>query len=334
VTRFDLRFDDVVAHLYSVSPEEFVAERTAAAGRAKEAGDRPLGVRIAKLRKPTVAAWLVNLLAHRRPDLIGELLALGDELRSAQRELRGESLRELSIRRRDTVAALAREARSLAVAAGRSPGEKLPLAEVEQTLTAALADGFVADEVRAGVLTRPTNYAGFGELPRPQLRLLQGGRDSDGYTGPDSDTDSDTGRDTGSDTGRGVGRDTGRDDGGGDTGWDARPSRERPIGHLPVPERPDFDAPGPESAKPGRTRTVPVKKDEKEKLAERKRAIEHARATKTARRELLSASMQLVDAQAKRDAAMKAMAAADKAMAAAQQRADEAKAVLDKLTAQ
>jgi hypothetical protein len=75
-----------------------------------------------------------------------------------------------------------------------------------------------------------------------------------------------------------------------------------------------------------------VKKDTS--VADRKRAIEHARATKAARRDLLSASLQLVDAQAKRDAAAKALAAAEKAIAAAQHRADEAKAKLDKLNAQ
>jgi hypothetical protein len=46
---------------------------------------------------------------------------------------------------------------------------------------------------------------------------------------------------------------------------------------------------------------------------------------------MLAASLQLVDAQAERDAALKALAAADEAIAAAQQRADEAKATLDKL---
>jgi hypothetical protein len=167
---------DVIAHLYTVPPDEFIAERSEAVDRAKAAGDRELAAQIGKLRKPSLAAWLVNLLAHQRPHLIGELLALGAELRDAQRELRGTELRELSMRRRATVATLTKEARELAVAAGRPVREKLPLAEVEQTLTAALADLYLADEVRAGRLTRPLEYAGFGETPRPRLRLVQGGR--------------------------------------------------------------------------------------------------------------------------------------------------------------
>jgi hypothetical protein len=262
---------DVVARLYSVPPDEFIAERDVAVGAAKRAGRRDLAVRIGKLRKPTIAAWLVNLLSHQRPDLIGDLLALGDELRDAQRELRGEALRELSLRRRATISALAREARELAVAAGRPVRDKLPLAEVEQTLTAALADAYVAGEVRAGTLTRPLDYAGFGELPRPRLRLLKGGQH----------------------------------------------------------EEEEVAAPAPVL-----TAVPPAPRVEKQ--VERPRptsaAIQNARALKAARRELLAASLQMADAQVKRDNALKALAAADKAMAAAQQRADDAKAILEDLT--
>lgn len=174
----DEALSNVVARLYTASPEDFVAARTEAVKLAKASGDRTGAAEIGKLRKPTVGAWLVNLLAHRRPDLVAELLALGDELRAAQRDLRGAELRELSQRRRETVSALAREARALAVAAGRGVRDPLPLAEVESTLIAALAEPTVAAEVRAGRLAKTVEYAGFGETPRPQLRLVQGGLDT------------------------------------------------------------------------------------------------------------------------------------------------------------
>jgi len=170
-----VNLDDVVTQLYALPPEEFTAARTEAAAAAKTAGDRDLAKQIGALRRPTVGAWLVNLLAHQRPDLIGDLLALGDALRGAQRNLRGGELRELSAQRRTMVTALAREARALAVAAGRGVRAALPLDEVQNTLTAALADSDVAEEVRLGRLVKPVEYAGFGEQPRPQLRLVHGG---------------------------------------------------------------------------------------------------------------------------------------------------------------
>lgn len=161
----------VVARLYTAPPEEFVAIRAEEVAKARKARDTGLAKAIGGLRKPTVAAWLVNLLAHERPDLVEELLELAGQLREAQRDLRGAELRELSTRRRATVGALAKEAAQLA---GPDRGN-LPLTEVEGTLAAALADASVAAAVQEGRLTKSLEYTGFGETPRPQLRLVQGG---------------------------------------------------------------------------------------------------------------------------------------------------------------
>ncbi|MGW0431617.1 hypothetical protein ACWDV4_03550 [Micromonospora sp. NPDC003197] len=162
--------------LYAGHPDGFVAARDEAVAARRAAGDQAGAREVAKLRKPTVAAWLVNLLALRRPELVTEFVELSAALRAAQRELRGARLRELSAQRRDAVAALVAETRALATeATGGTPTGKLPLAEVEATLTAALADAEVAERVRSGRLIRAASYAGFGEVPRPQLRLLTGG---------------------------------------------------------------------------------------------------------------------------------------------------------------
>ncbi|XTZ17704.1 hypothetical protein ACQSSU_10215 [Micromonospora echinospora] len=167
---------DLVERLYGTPPDRFVAARDAAVAGARRAGDPATAREIAKLRRPTVAAWLVNLLAIRRPELVAGLVELAEALRSAQRDLRGPKLRELSAQRRAVVAALVAEARTLAAGTeGAPPAGRLPLAEVEATLNAALADTEVAAQVRAGRLLRAASYAGFGEVPRPQLRLLTGG---------------------------------------------------------------------------------------------------------------------------------------------------------------
>ena len=105
---------DIAADLYALPPEDFVPARDDAVKRAKQAGDKRLATAVGKLRKPTVGAWAVNLLAHERPDLVDDLLELGEELRSAQRNLRGDDLRDLSLRRRKLISELARTAVSLA----------------------------------------------------------------------------------------------------------------------------------------------------------------------------------------------------------------------------
>lgn len=171
-------FAEIEARLYGGPPEAFIAARDAAAASARADGDRALADRIAKLRRPTVSAWFVNLLAHRRADLVAELLDLGEHLRDAQRDLRGDDLRELSQRRRALVMALVREARSIAAGERPGAGTGQVLADVETTLTAALADPDVTEQVRAGTLVKTVSYAGFGATPRPQLRLVQGGQES------------------------------------------------------------------------------------------------------------------------------------------------------------
>ncbi|MEV4811296.1 hypothetical protein [Micromonospora avicenniae] len=171
---------ELVQQLYSTPPDRFVAARDAAVAQARKAGDPATARQIARLRRPTVAAWLVNLLAIRRPELVADLVQLAEAMRSAQRELRGPRLRELSAQRRTVVGALLAEVRKLAAEeAGAPPTGKLPLTEVEATLTAALSDSEVAEQVRAGRLLRAASYAGFGEVPRPQLRLVTGGEDEE-----------------------------------------------------------------------------------------------------------------------------------------------------------
>ena len=165
--------DELIQRLYTAPPDGFVAARTAAVNEARKAGDRETAKRLAALKKPTVAAWVVNLLAVRRPDLIDELVELSSALREAQRGLQGDQLRELTTQRRQVVTALVGAARKLAIAEDPGMGgAKMPLAEVEATLTAALAEPEIAAQVRTGRLIRAAAYAGFGEVPRPRLRLV------------------------------------------------------------------------------------------------------------------------------------------------------------------
>ncbi|GIE27769.1 hypothetical protein Ait01nite_008140 [Actinoplanes italicus] len=166
-----LTVDVVVRRLYEDSPEGFVAARAAAIEDARKAGDREAAKRLAALKKPTVAAWVVNLVALRRPELLDELVGLSTALRAAQRELQGDQLRELSTQRRKFVSSLVGAARKLAVESGSAAG-KLPLGDVEATFTAALADPEIAEQVRSGRLIRAVSYAGFGEVPKPRLRLV------------------------------------------------------------------------------------------------------------------------------------------------------------------
>lgn len=141
-----------VAHdLYGLPPAEFTAERNARAARAKGEGHADLAATVKKLPKPSVAAWVVNLMVRQRPERIDELTTLGDELRAAQDELDAATLRMLTSRRRALTAAVAREGADLAAELGQRPGPAV-VEQVQGTLHAAMIDETAAVAVRSGVL--------------------------------------------------------------------------------------------------------------------------------------------------------------------------------------
>ncbi|ATL65508.1 hypothetical protein [Nocardia terpenica] len=158
-----MALEDIARELYGLDPGEFTAARTAQVERARAAGDKRLATAIGRLRRPTVAAWAVNLLARRAPGEVSGLLDLGAALRDAQRTLSGDRLRTLTAQRQQVVNALARKAGGLAAEHGRTLSEGV-LREVGQTLHAALADPEVGERVRDGVVITAVNYEGFGTM--------------------------------------------------------------------------------------------------------------------------------------------------------------------------
>jgi DNA repair exonuclease SbcCD ATPase subunit len=150
--------DEITRKLYGADPGQFTAARAEAAAQARDRGDAKGAAEIAKLRKPTVGAWAVNLLAIHKPDLLQQLADLASQLRQAQRDLQGAQLRELAKQRRVLIPQLVTEAQRLA---GKA---KLPLFEVEATLGAALADEQVAATIQSGRLLKTVSYTGLGEM--------------------------------------------------------------------------------------------------------------------------------------------------------------------------
>ncbi|GGU48390.1 hypothetical protein [Streptomyces lavendofoliae] len=146
--------ESVAEELYGLRPDRFTAARDARAAEARKAGDRVLADAVRSLRRPTLAAWVSNLLVRERPDEARSLAALGDGLRRAHHELDGERLRELSRQQHAVVTALARQARQLAADAGQPVGDPVQH-EVEATLHAVLADPAAAGEWAAGRLVKP-----------------------------------------------------------------------------------------------------------------------------------------------------------------------------------
>lgn len=154
-------FDEAAGELYGVLAGDFISTRNELAKRLKADGDALGSARLKALRKPTVAAWVANLLAREKPDELDDLLALGDELREATADLDGERLRELTPRRHQQTDVLTKAAQKLAgdarVKVSADVAQKL-----RETLDAALIDPAAGEAVREGRLSSALRHVGFG----------------------------------------------------------------------------------------------------------------------------------------------------------------------------
>lgn len=144
--------------LFALTPAEFTAARDA---RAKElkSQDATLAGQVKALRKPSVAAWVVNLLVRREAEQVDQVLSVGAALRAAQASLDGAELRELTRQRRQLTSAVTSRARTLAAEAGTRVTESVA-EQVEATLTAAMLDEGAAAAVRSGLLVAALRATG------------------------------------------------------------------------------------------------------------------------------------------------------------------------------
>jgi hypothetical protein len=197
------RVKEIGDELYRLPPQAFVAARDGYVGEAKNAGDRGLADELATLRRPTVSAWLVNLLALRRAEDVARLLDLGETIRAAQGSTTRTQLRDLSAQRRKEIGGLLTVAVALAAEAGESAVSKLHLNEVESTLTTAMVDNTAARLVQSGRVVKALAYSGFGQqsLPgavvSPARGSSSGGPASAGRAGARATTDSGGGQPAG-----------------------------------------------------------------------------------------------------------------------------------------
>lgn len=151
---------EIAEELYALALGEFTPARDA---RAKELKGTDLAAPVRRLRKPSTAAWVVNLLVRREGEQVEQVLALGSALREAQATMSADDLRALTRQRRQLTAAVTTTARAVA----REEGVRVTEAvaeQVEATLTAAMVDADCAAAVRSGLLVAPLAATGVDEV--------------------------------------------------------------------------------------------------------------------------------------------------------------------------
>jgi DNA repair exonuclease SbcCD ATPase subunit len=151
---------EIADELYALPLGEFTPARDA---RAKELKGDDLAPKVKALKKPSTAAWVVNLLVRRETEQVEQVLTVGEALREAQASMSGDDLRALTKQRRQLTAAVTQVARRLSA----DEGVKVTSAvsdQVEATLTAAMIDEDCGRAVRSGLLVAALATTGVGEL--------------------------------------------------------------------------------------------------------------------------------------------------------------------------
>jgi hypothetical protein len=158
--------DRRVRELFALPPAEFTAARDALA-RELAAEGSPDAPRVKRLRRPTVAIWLLNAVARERPDALEALFGAGDRQRQAQvRALRGDAaeLRGATAELRDALAALTAAGEEIgANRLGRAPGAAV-LGELEGALRAVATADVEARTLLANAILDRLPQAGGIEL--------------------------------------------------------------------------------------------------------------------------------------------------------------------------
>jgi hypothetical protein len=161
--------DQQLDALYREHPERFVAGRDQLVKDLRAAGDREEADRVKKLRRPTVAAWLLNRAALTSPAELEEFAAASRQLEDAQgRALEGKdegaaAWREAAAREREATGTVVDVAESAARDAGHPVSERA-LELVAETLRAATGDAELRERVISGRVERERSAATLGTL--------------------------------------------------------------------------------------------------------------------------------------------------------------------------
>jgi len=159
--------EDVDA-LYGLPLDEFTKARNDLAKRLRAEKRRDDASEVAALRKPSAAAWVVNQLVRERRDEVEALLAAAKGIRAGAED--GDA------RFREAVDRLARRARAVVAASGRSGSDQV-VQDAVTTLRALAATE--PEALETGQLTEGREASGFDALAGaapPRAPRREGGK--------------------------------------------------------------------------------------------------------------------------------------------------------------
>lgn len=168
-----MTLDEAIDELYGLPLADFTPERNRLAKELRAAGEKADADTVAKLRKPSVAAWTLNQLARRSRRDVDLLLDAGYRLREAQLAVLSGAEREEFERarrtERDALRRLSHVAEELLRERGSASASVLK--QIDDTLRAAAVSPEGRELLARGRFVEPLTSAGFdvfGELAETQ----------------------------------------------------------------------------------------------------------------------------------------------------------------------
>lgn len=144
--------------LFEIAPEEFTAERDRIAKELKKQGEAGAAAKVKALRRPSITAYALNLVARRHADLISSLLEADERLRTAKSRAEMDGAKA---DRQKAISAISGRAITLLAEQGRPV--TAPLRErTTETLLAAATDDETRERLQRGRLLKEAEAGGFG----------------------------------------------------------------------------------------------------------------------------------------------------------------------------
>jgi hypothetical protein len=156
--------DRQLDRLFALPLSQFTGARNELAKQLRNDGRREEAEQVKALRKPSVAAWLVNRVVRERELDVQRLLNASETLRKAQADAASGKSEGFAEARRDEQRALERLAEAAREISGREGSGQAAVAQATQTLRAASLTDEGRELLKRGRLTEELEPPGFEAL--------------------------------------------------------------------------------------------------------------------------------------------------------------------------
>lgn len=144
--------------LFEISPEEFTAERDRIAKELKKQGESGAAAEVKALKRPSITAYALNVVARKDPDLVGSLLEADERLRTAKSRAEMDGAKT---GRQKAISAISGRAVLVLTEQGR-PVTAQVRERLTETLLAVATDDRTRELLRRGRLLKEAEAGGFG----------------------------------------------------------------------------------------------------------------------------------------------------------------------------